>query len=411
MRWTRWLLLPGLLALMVAPQVASGQTAIGDKPVTDYRPLPIDNGSAARLKLWLLQSGQFEGWEKVIEEMKKNPEKYKNIANDPDARKNLEKLLGDGKLDVEKLKAIKKGMEEQVKSKQEDPRIDQKDPVGKWDPNGPPPKKPGLTPPVTSPPPEATNRFDKMINKVIKNGLDGKYGSTVKNQPAWQKAADLMKNSGGKGSGSEKSGSSDAFEKALDKTGAPHDGSKPAFLENLNPFKSSKDGDDAGAASPVASGAPGNLGKLAGPPSFNLPSGNSVGGGLAMLQILLFLAVALVVFGLIWRLLAQTRARSVQDALRRAVWPVLPGQVSTRQQLIQAFEHLALVVLGPSARSTNHRAIADGLGATPARTQAADELATLYERARYDPVEGELPATDIAAARRDLCLLAGMAAS
>jgi hypothetical protein len=129
------------------------------------------------------------------------------------------------------------------------------------------------------------------------------------------------------------------------------------------------------------------------------------------LQVLLVLAVVVAVLVVLWRWLRRAGVPDIQEVLRQTVWPLPLGQVSTRAQLIQAFEHLALVVLGPAARSTNHRDIATNLGATPERTQAADELATLYERARYDPVEGELPAGDLAAARRDLCLLAGMAAS
>ncbi len=43
-------------------------------------------------------------------------------------------------------------------------------------------------------------------------------------------------------------------------------------------------------------------------------------------------------------------------------WPVRPSQVSTRRDLIRAFEHLAYLLLGQPARSLNHLDVADRLG-------------------------------------------------
>ena len=58
-----------------------------------------------------------------------------------------------------------------------------------------------------------------------------------------------------------------------------------------------------------------------------------------------------------------------QAAARRAArpwspgpWPVRPSQVSTRRDLIRAFEHLAYLLLGQPARSLNHLDVADRLG-------------------------------------------------
>ena len=63
-----------------------------------------------------------------------------------------------------------------------------------------------------------------------------------------------------------------------------------------------------------------------------------------------------------------------------------------------SFLSLALLLLGPEARTANHRDIAGGLAETPERGRAADELAALYEMARYDPAAGELRPADAAAA-------------
>jgi hypothetical protein len=106
-------------------------------------------------------------------------------------------------------------------------------------------------------------------------------------------------------------------------------------------------------------------------------------------------------------------------------WPVDPTAVRTRAQLVGAFEYLSLLRLGRSARSWNHRVIASGLGdGKPADEQghapidaytrpeefrrAAEELANLYEHARYAPLEDPFNDSDLAAARRDLCFLAGV---
>jgi hypothetical protein len=118
--------------------------------------------------------------------------------------------------------------------------------------------------------------------------------------------------------------------------------------------------------------------------------------------------VFVVVAVLVWKLLGRRRREEPQVALAvLGPWPVDPARIGTREQLVQAFEYLALLLLGSPARTANHRDIADSLGATPEQGQAANQLASLYEKARYDPVPGELMPADLAAARHDLLLLAG----
>jgi hypothetical protein len=84
--------------------------------------------------------------------------------------------------------------------------------------------------------------------------------------------------------------------------------------------------------------------------------------------------------------------------------------VATRQDLIRAFEYLSLLRLGPAARTWNHRAIAERLGAAEAeRRRVAGRLATLYEQARYAPAGDPLPEGAFQEARRELGFLAGAA--
>ncbi len=133
-------------------------------------------------------------------------------------------------------------------------------------------------------------------------------------------------------------------------------------------------------------------------------------------QFVLLLAVVLGFGALLVRLLAWQRARRGNDsfgAWRLGPWPVNPAAVRTRAELVQAFDHLALLLLGPVARSWNHLVIAARLGEDRKadRRRAAAQLAGLYEQARYAPPGEVLADADLAAARRDLCLLAGVYAA
>jgi len=133
----------------------------------------------------------------------------------------------------------------------------------------------------------------------------------------------------------------------------------------------------------------------------------------------LWMLVILTALGLIlWKTVrhAPLRGVSASDSWKLGPWPVQPTAVQTREQLIQAFEYLSLLHLGPAARHWHHWTIARGLGQSagnPAidRRRAAEQLAFLYEQARYAPAAEPLPETALATARRDLCLLAGVSVS
>jgi hypothetical protein len=133
-------------------------------------------------------------------------------------------------------------------------------------------------------------------------------------------------------------------------------------------------------------------------------------GGQMLLWVLLVVG-----FGVaLWRLFAWQKDRVVrarQAGWRLGPWPVQPAAVATRADLVRAFDYLALLCLGPAARAWNHLEIAARLGEdarSAPRRDAASRLALLYEQARYAPPEDPLPDADLAAARRHLCLLAGV---
>lgn len=88
-------------------------------------------------------------------------------------------------------------------------------------------------------------------------------------------------------------------------------------------------------------------------------------------------------------------------------WSVDPARVTSAGEVIKAFECLSLSRFGVQARARNHRRLAHDLG-TPAETarQAADRLARLYERLRYDPAQpADLSAAVLQEARQDLAHL------
>lgn len=148
-------------------------------------------------------------------------------------------------------------------------------------------------------------------------------------------------------------------------------------------------------------------------PSVSLPSGASLGNSLTVVVIIVAAGI------LVWLLVIAARRWVPAELLARwrlGPWPVQPGAVSTRGELVKAFEYLALLNLGQSATASHHKELADRLGmpkpepVTANRREAAQELGYLYEQARYAPPEEELSPHQLEAARHDLCMLAGVSA-
>jgi hypothetical protein len=145
----------------------------------------------------------------------------------------------------------------------------------------------------------------------------------------------------------------------------------------------------------------------------NLPAVPGLGAG----QVILWLVLLGAGLAAGWQLLGGLRAARTPMAAGPKPWPVDPRQVSSRCDLVRAFDHLARLLLGAEVCFWNHRAVARELEkigvsknseAGPQFRQAAQDLAHLYEQARYTAGAELLPAAVQALARRDLCLLAGM---
>ncbi len=109
---------------------------------------------------------------------------------------------------------------------------------------------------------------------------------------------------------------------------------------------------------------------------------------------------------IVWRLFGGPLSAAVGGQRRLGPWPLDIARVTSRVELIQAFEYLSLLRCGEPARTWHHRAIAECLGGTEAhRRDAAARLAELYEQARYAPADNREP--DWSTARGPLTLLAG----
>ncbi len=90
-------------------------------------------------------------------------------------------------------------------------------------------------------------------------------------------------------------------------------------------------------------------------------------------------------------------------------WPIDPRAISTREDIVKAFEYLSVLICGMGAKTWTHSTIADELTALAATNgETAMKLARLYELARYAPLDEPLTRAEIIEARRLACDLAGV---
>lgn len=140
------------------------------------------------------------------------------------------------------------------------------------------------------------------------------------------------------------------------------------------------------------------------------PSAGSVGDAFALV---VWLVVGGVVVLLLWKMRDLFHRDGADEVRpwRLGRWPVRPGQVTTREELIRAFEYLACLLLGSKGAYQHHHELAEEMAEkAPEHRESAHRLARLYEQARYTPDTDPLAADEVATARNDLSLLAGGAA-
>jgi hypothetical protein len=143
-------------------------------------------------------------------------------------------------------------------------------------------------------------------------------------------------------------------------------------------------------------------------PNVSLPSATTLSRALQVLWIALIAAAGI----LVWKLLGGNIpgvGRLRKAGWRLGPWPVSPEALASRQDVVRAFEYLSLLKLGPAVKSRNHIELAVELGrATGDTRRASNCLASVYEKARYTPADEPLSADALAAARKELCFLAGL---
>ena len=153
-------------------------------------------------------------------------------------------------------------------------------------------------------------------------------------------------------------------------------------------------------------------------PSFSPPSLPSSTSNTEIVWVLLLVALGL----LLWKSKEWLRtSRADQDASAWLLgdWPVAPTQVTTRADLIRALStwpsSVSVPRPAPVIIATSPARLGQNEGTdAPQRRQAAEQLADLYEQARYAPEHGgqePLPQHEQAAARQALCFLAGVTAA
>lgn len=153
-----------------------------------------------------------------------------------------------------------------------------------------------------------------------------------------------------------------------------------------------------------------------GAPSFG-GLGPGSGGGSTLEGVVLIVVMAA---GTILILCFLVMNKGVKNALkgekgwRLGPWPVNPGLIRTQGELVQAFDYLALLVLGQKAQNWNHRMVAQGIGgegdaALMEKWDAANQLATMYEQARYAPAGEPLAEAEILRSRGFFLMLSGAA--
>jgi hypothetical protein len=409
MTWTRWPLVL-LLLIAAAPQPVRAQRNPQPPSTKDYRPLPYSGSLAEIFQEQMQAKGEEARVKELLNQFKNNPaalEKLEKLLKNPNVKgvdlsaidPELLKLFlnkdGTSKFTPEQLKKI----QQDLQKKAQDQANGGKAADTKTKPNT---TQTGNTASDKEQRPDPLAKIaEAFVKKMDHSSLPEQY-------PAFGKFKDgIMAGKGADGHGFTGTGWEDALSNMISKSSKTNGGGVSGDLPKVGPLDV-----PGGGGVPEVPSAPfvPDLSGLGGATS-GLTGVTAAGGGLALLQILLIVVVFVVVAVLVWKLLGQRRRHDPQMALAvLGPWPVDPARIGTREQLVQAFEYLALLLLGSPARTANHRDIADSLGTTPEKGQAADQLASLYEKARYDPVEGELPPADLTAARHDLLLLAGRSA-
>ncbi len=350
-----------------------------------------------------------------LEKLRQEVNRGNGLGSDPKLRDQLLDQLkksGARKEDIDELKRLSEGQQQRPQGDETQPSQDQP-PNPNDGSDGPPRSQPTQQPGLQSTPPRDSTSPPQPPPwwKRLRDKTDELTGGRTSQLP--DRMANLLDKLGDGTAG-------DALREGMRNFGRSSDTALPWHLEDragellaklseLGVPVSGNSGSHWPDWQSMLSGLRNNLHELdtssggaAGPSNFDLQ----------ILPLLGWLGAAGLVGYFLWRLSNRGQSKS-GPRWQPGPWPIAPGAVSTRGDLVRAFEYLALLCVGPAALTCNHRELAQRLAsdANGEHRRAADELADLYERARYTPDNESLVAEDLAAARHDLCLLAGVAGS
>jgi len=256
-----------------------------------------------------------------------------------------------------------------------------------------------VPPPEPAEPIEPSDEFKDWLTNMMDRAEQSRWGEFLQNSPGWQKVLTDMK----------APGSPAVSNKSLE--GWTNWASKLTWRPEMNMDLKNLRLPNLGRLDFRARlpGLPSWRFSLPQPsmPNFAPPSFTSPSSGL--LQTLGWVALIVMALVLLWWMFRAAPNRRTAARASLGPWPVAPRDVSTRQQLVQAFDYLAILNLGKDAQCWNHRRAAEALGGnSDASRQAAQRLAEIYEAARYTEGPDALPEPLREVVRGDLCLLAGL---
>jgi hypothetical protein len=378
-----------LLAFVLA------QPAAGER----YEQVPFDGDLNAILKQLLLRADEEQGIQKLLDQLRNNPQLggdwLKRIdPNNPAVRNLLQDVaerMRDGEgLTPERLKQLKSSLEQRFRKggNVEPPRFQGELPRVAPPPEGPPP-------PTEAP--DNEERLARWTRDMIRELDETQVGDFLRESPAWQRALERIEQTI-----QLPEGKLGWLDRVPDNLRLPEGLKLEGWTGRLGNW--SLAGRLPELSLPRFRFSPPRLG------NFNFGGGPRLGGAPSLggavsdnlFWVLLLVLLALLAF-FFYRQLDRVSGLAAQ-ARRLGPWPVDPSQVRTRLELRQAFEYLARLLFGDEVLTWNHRAIARKLSEVREPT-AADALARLYELARYTPGDEALTPEHQAAARRHLVVL------
>lgn len=365
-----------------------GQACASDEPSSRYAPVPLPDDLRSTLKERINKAmgrDSLQGMQNVLGE-----DGVKNLFQAMDGA--LDSMLDSSKIDLEKwLESLTRFKTDLSQMSPGDLNLNEfKDWLGKL----PTPPRDGsqFAPPAIEPP---SDRMRDWLKDTLEQLESSRWGEQLRNTPGWQKLLADMDAPGAFASMRKHlNGPSNwlpTWRPKMDWRFNLRDLHLPRIGRLRLPFR-----------------LPGLPTARLGIPHIGMPSIGAPAlptNGFDWLQVVGWAAlVGMAVYLL--RTSLRPGGRAGHRGLALGPWPVSPASVTTRRQLVQAFDYLALLVLGMKVESWNHRQIAAGLaeknGAAP---EAAVRLAGLYELARYTEGPETLPERDRDLARQDLLLL------